>query len=106
MKIFTFYDFGRNISGKTTRWLGWLTFSLLLFMGQNSSAQCDITINLSSAGFGDEVSWELLDGDNTVVASGGIYSMGYNITETVPSTNPPYSLVITRSGTYCDNYLS
>src|SRR5690554_4421149 len=40
MKKFTFYDTGEYRTRKTKRWLGWLTFCMMLLVGQMSLAQC------------------------------------------------------------------
>src|SRR5690606_32850558 len=90
---------------KTKRWLGLLTFCLMLFMGQMGFAQqCEIAVTISSDGWGDATTWELLDGDNNVVLSGGGYSNGFEDTQTYTAINPPYALSITIDDFgWCDN---
>src|SRR5690606_15983042 len=89
---------------KTKQWLWWLTFCVMLFAGQSSFAQCDIEVNVQWPGCGDATTWQLLDGDDTVVLTGGTYPTcsGYNDTQTTPFINPPYSLRVVITN-YCDN---
>src|SRR5690554_6877580 len=47
MKKFTFYDTGEYRTRKTKRWLGWLTFCMMLLVGQMSLAQTG-TIQIGS----------------------------------------------------------
>ncbi|MFA7650338.1 MAG: GEVED domain-containing protein, partial [Flavobacteriaceae bacterium] len=88
---------------KTKRWLWWLTFCVMLFAGQSSFAQCDIEVNVQWPGCGDATTWQLLDGDDTVVLTGGTYTCGgYNDTQTTSFINPPYSLKVVITN-FCDN---
>jgi hypothetical protein len=66
---------------------------------------CDITVNISSDGWGDVVSWQLLDASGVAVLQGGDYGNGYNVTETHIAVNPPYTLQIIHepNGLFCDN---
>ncbi|MGE4346476.1 MAG: hypothetical protein AB7D46_03570, partial [Flavobacteriaceae bacterium] len=57
---------------KTKRWFALLSFCFMLFMGQMGFAQeCNISVTISSDGYGDATTWELRDGSNTIVLSGG-----------------------------------
>src|SRR5690606_27572436 len=86
-------------------WVGPVSFTTL----EDTSAPapvCDLTVNISGTGWGDEVTWQLLDANNAVALSGGPYGNGFNHTQTISATNPPYTLVINRDGTFCDNALN
>ena|SRR5690606_40218186 len=80
---------------KTKRWFALLSFCFMLFMGQMGFAQqCEIAVTISSDGWGDVTTWELVDGDNNVVLNGGEYDDGFEDTQNYTAINPPYSLKI------------
>lgn len=66
---------------------------------------CDISVTISSSGWGDVVTWNLLDGDGTSVLSGGTYGSNYSDTQVYIALNPPYTLQIVHASntTWCDN---
>lgn len=69
------------------------------------NAQCDISVTISSASWGDQTTWELQDGSGNAVLTGGPYGNGYSDVQTTIGSNPPYNLVIqVNNGSFCDNY--
>jgi hypothetical protein len=60
-------------------------------------------VNVQSAGFGDEVTWELRDNGGVVILSGGPYSPGFNDTQSVFTSNEPLEFYIESMGIYNDN---
>ena len=67
-----------------------------------SYAQCDITVSMSSPGWGDATTWTLTDASNTPVLSGGPYGNGYSDVQTLTgANNAPYTLTIVS--TFGDN---
>src|SRR5690554_4572139 len=95
---------------KTKRWFALLSFCFMLFMGQMSFAQCEISVTLSSDAWGDVVTWQLRDSGGNAVLSGGTYSSGYSDTKTHQVTEGqfPFTLRIVHANntTYCDNDLN
>src|SRR5690554_6181944 len=95
---------------KTKRWFALLSFCFMLFMGQMSFAQCEISVTLSSDAWGDVVTWQLRDSGGNAVLSGGTYSSGYSDTKTHQVTEGqfPFTLRIVHASntTYCDNDLN
>src|SRR5690606_17052697 len=71
MKKTTFSDFKQNRTLKTKRWLGWLTFCMMMLFGHVGMAQsqsaCEIEINLTFPEYGDGTEWELIDGSGNAV---------------------------------------
>ncbi len=77
----------------------------LSFFGAKS--QCTIEVTMSSSGWGDNTNWQLLDASGTPVIDvvNGTYGNGYNDVQSVTSTNPPYTLVVTvNTNSFCDNF--
>ncbi len=69
-----------------------------------SNAQCDISVTVSSAGWGDVTTWELRDGSGNPVLTGGTYGFGYTDNQTTVGSNPPYSLFFSvNNANFCDN---
>jgi hypothetical protein len=66
---------------------------------------CDgtFTINVNSGGWLDETTWTFRDASNTVIASGGPYGNGGNVTVNVASGNGPFSFFIETQGQFNDN---
>lgn len=63
-------------------------------------------VTVTSTGWMDEITWELRDADNTVVASGGPYGNTQNggtFTGQGNSTNGPFSFFIETEGNFGDN---
>src|SRR5690554_2190215 len=105
MRKFTFYDSGGSQLRKTKRWLGMLSFLMLLLgTSHNTYAQdpCLISVTIEGTGWGDAITWELIDGSDQTVLMGTDYGSGYYDNQTTLAINPPYTLVITRAG-ICDN---
>jgi len=77
----------------------------MLFVGQTGFAQqCNIAVTISSDGWGDATTWELRDGSNTVVLSGGTYEDDFSDTQNYNAIDPPYTLSITIDDFgWCDN---
>lgn len=66
--------------------------------------ECEISVSIFDDDYyGDEVFWELTDGNDNIVLSGGGYGEGYSDTQTIYAVTPPYTLVIIQDGFYCDN---
>ena len=107
MNKITFTDSYQNRTRKTKRWLGMLAFCMMLFGGQTIFAQdCEISVTISSSTWGDVTTWELLDGNNEAVLSGGPYEDGFSDTQTYTATTPPYTLSITIDDWFwCDNVI-
>lgn len=107
MNKITFTDSYQNRTRKTKRWLGMLAFCVMLFGGQTIFAQdCEISVTISSSTWGDVTTWELLDGNNEAVLSGGPYEDGFSDTQTYTATTPPYTLSITIDDWFwCDNVI-
>lgn len=107
MDKITFTDSYQNRTRKTKRWLGMLAFCVMLFGGQTIFAQdCEISVTISSSTWGDVTTWELLDGNNEAVLSGGPYEDGFSDTQTYTATTPPYTLSITIDDWFwCDNVI-
>lgn len=75
----------------------------LSFFGAKS--QCTIEVSISSPGWGDNTTWQLLDVSGTAIITGGTYGNNYSDVQSVTSTNPPYTLVVTvNTNTFCDNF--
>ncbi|MDP6944671.1 MAG: calcium-binding EGF-like domain-containing protein, partial [Myxococcota bacterium] len=53
---------------------------------------CSITINVDTDGFGDEISWEIIDGSDVVVASGSDYEDDALVSTAVLLDNGSYTL--------------
>src|SRR5690606_41978797 len=107
MNKITFTDSYQNRTRKTKRWLGMLAFCMMLFGGQTIFAQdCEISATISSSTWGDVTTWELLEGNNEAVLSGGPYEEGISDTQTYTATSPPYTVSITmQKACWCDNVI-
>jgi len=97
---------GSNSRRWTVGFLTILTLFILNVLSSKAWGQCDISITISSASWGDGTTWQLRDVSNNVVLSGGPYGNGYNQTLSISNANNgPYSLVITSTmGDNMPNY--
>lgn len=71
----------------------------------DDSNGCLWTVSVSSETFGDEVSWELRNPENTVLISGGGYGMDYEDTQTVFAEGP-LTFYGETMGSFGDNEMS
>ena len=82
-----------------------LLLLVALSFASSTNAQCDISVSMNSASWGDVTSWELRDGSGTAVLTGGTYGNGYTDVQTTIGSNPPYNLVVqVDNSQYCDNF--
>jgi hypothetical protein len=107
MKKITRFDFLRNQTKSTNRWLGWLTFCMMLLTSYGYSQQCEIAVTISWDDYADTTTWELLDGNGQTVLSGGPYDdYGSSDTQTYQALSPPYSLkIVIDDWFWCDNVI-